>query len=188
MKLLAIDSISEHPGAVLFENGEPTRRSILTSARSIFDRRAEDEIFPRIVALGEIHDVDQIAITHGPGSFTGIRVGLSIAAGLAFDRRVPVHGIDTLDALERIAPDAVPVVQLRKSDWFIRINDETVLVDEPTLITRLNGKLAAALGSLPDEIARLPLENGLAESIGRLALENRGVPAQPNYIAETYVR
>ncbi len=46
----------------------------------------------------QIGDIDRIAVTTGPGSFTGVRVGLSTAKGLAIGLKVPVFGVSTLDA------------------------------------------------------------------------------------------
>ncbi len=46
-----------------------------------------------------LRDVKQIAVTRGPGSFTGVRVGLAFARGLAVGRNLPVTGITTLQAL-----------------------------------------------------------------------------------------
>lgn len=47
------------------------------------------------VTLGE---VDAIAVASGPGSFTGIRIGVSAVKGMAFEREIPVYGVSTLEA------------------------------------------------------------------------------------------
>jgi len=44
-------------------------------------------------------DVDLIAVTAGPGSFTGVRIGVSMAKGLAFARSIPCVGVSTLESL-----------------------------------------------------------------------------------------
>src|SRR5437660_12240665 len=55
-------------------------------------------------AAGRPDDLDGVAAARGPGSFTGLRVGLSLAAGLAYARHVPLHLIDSLPILARRPP------------------------------------------------------------------------------------
>ncbi|MBN9010370.1 MAG: tRNA (adenosine(37)-N6)-threonylcarbamoyltransferase complex dimerization subunit type 1 TsaB, partial [Rhizobiales bacterium] len=58
-------------------------------------------------------DLDRIAVVTGPGSFTGLRVGIAAARGLALVSRIPVVGIGTLAALAESAREeagAVPVL------------------------------------------------------------------------------
>lgn len=54
-------------------------------------------------------DVDVLAVAHGPGSFTGLRIGVSLVKGLAFERDLPCVGVSTLEALANCMPrrDAV---------------------------------------------------------------------------------
>jgi tRNA threonylcarbamoyl adenosine modification protein YeaZ len=60
-----------------------------------------DAVIKRAAARPE--DLDGVAAARGPGSFTGLRVGLSLAAGLAYARHVPLHLIDSLPILARRA-------------------------------------------------------------------------------------
>ena len=46
-----------------------------------------------------VSDVDAFAVAHGPGSFTGIRIGVSAVKGLSFPRATPCYGVSTLEAL-----------------------------------------------------------------------------------------
>lgn len=57
------------------------------------------------VAGGRLADVDAIAVARGPGSHTGLRVGLSAAAGLAFSRRLHIYPISSLDVAAQRTPD-----------------------------------------------------------------------------------
>lgn len=62
------------------------------------------KLLPAIARMFEesdmsIESVDAIAVAKGPGSFTGLRIGVSTAKGLAFALQKPVVGINTLDAL-----------------------------------------------------------------------------------------
>ena len=72
-------------------------------------------IFPRIEALltrnGVAYDqLTRIAVTTGPGSFTGLRIGLSAARGLGLARHIPVIGIPSLLAISLGHPTPVAVL------------------------------------------------------------------------------
>lgn len=72
-------------------------------------------IFPRIEALlarnGLTYaDLTRIAVTTGPGSFTGLRIGLSAARGLGLARNIPVIGVPSLSAISLGHPTPVAVL------------------------------------------------------------------------------
>jgi len=54
-----------------------------------------------------IGDVEGLAVSIGPGSFTGLRIGLALAKGIAFAGGLPLVGVPTLEALAHVA-DAAP--------------------------------------------------------------------------------
>src|SRR6187455_1700263 len=55
-------------------------------------------------------DIGLLVVGVGPGSFTGVRVGLAAARGLGLALDLPVAGVSTLEALGAGAPGAVPVI------------------------------------------------------------------------------
>jgi tRNA threonylcarbamoyladenosine biosynthesis protein TsaB len=112
---------------------------------------------------GLSHDIppDLIAVDIGPGSYTGIRVGLAAAKGLAFGWRRPLVGVSSLNALAEFAPETATkvatVVDARKGEVygavFERVKDPANnqmawrLVYSPGIVSPV--KLAEQLGDEP---------------------------------------
>ena len=63
--------------------------------------------------------VEAIVVGTGPGSFTGLRMGLASARALSFALGVPVAGVSTLAALVAGAPGALPVIDARRGEVFL---------------------------------------------------------------------
>lgn len=117
MKILGIDTTTKflclgicHNDRVYEYNLEAGRK--LSGLIAVAIERAVD-------ALGwRINDIDYFAVGLGPGSFTGIRVGVATIKGLAFSLDKPVIGVPTLDILAmnsgRQGGYAVPVVDARR--------------------------------------------------------------------------
>ena len=69
-------------------------------------------------------DLDRLAVGIGPGSFTGVRIGLAVARGLALSLDLPGSGVSTLAALAAGAPGAVPVIDAKRREVFTLIGGE----------------------------------------------------------------
>lgn len=99
MKILALESSAKSASAALSRDGvlisQYYQLSGLTHSRTLLPM-AEDLLKN---AGMTIHDVDAVAVAHGPGSFTGIRIGVSAVKGLCWGADKPAIGVSTLEAM-----------------------------------------------------------------------------------------
>ena len=77
-----------------------------------------------------INDIDKIAVAIGPGSFTGVRIALGIAKGLAMALNKPLIAINELDILEAIANgnenEIIPLIDARKERVYYKYQNKYV--------------------------------------------------------------
>jgi tRNA threonylcarbamoyladenosine biosynthesis protein TsaB len=74
--------------------------------------------------------LEGIVVGTGPGSFTGLRMGLAAARGLALALDVPVAGVSTLAALSAGSPGSLPVIDARRGEVFVLDGEPRVSVPE----------------------------------------------------------
>jgi tRNA threonylcarbamoyladenosine biosynthesis protein TsaB len=91
--------------------------------------------------------LDAIVVGTGPGSFTGLRMGLAAARALAFALDLPVAGVSTLDALGAGAPDALPVVDARRREVFTLV-DGAPVARPPAELTLEPGTICVGDGAV----------------------------------------
>ena len=77
-----------------------------------------------------INDIDKIAVAIGPGSFTGVRIALGIAKGLAMALNKPLIAVNELDILEAIADgnenEVIPLIDARKERVYYKYQNKYV--------------------------------------------------------------
>ena len=99
MKILAIESSAKAASVALTEDGtllsQYFQASALTHSRTLL-KMAEDLLANLELTVA---DVDTIAVAKGPGSFTGVRIGVAAAKGLAWGADKPVCAVSTLEAM-----------------------------------------------------------------------------------------
>lgn len=163
MRRLVIDSATEACSVALFEDDR-----LLAGESLMLGRGHAERLVPMIAALPDKGRADRIAVDSGPGSFTGIRVGLAAARALALAWGAIVEGYDSLTLLGAMARarhpgKAVDVVTTGgHGEWFFRAfaEDGTPLTD---LISRP-----------PDEIVPLSHATVLTGSQAEVLAKARG--------------
>jgi tRNA threonylcarbamoyladenosine biosynthesis protein TsaB len=75
-------------------------------------------------AGASIDDVEAVVAGTGPGSYTGLRIGLVTARALALSLGIPAAGVSTLDALAAGTPGAVPLIDARRGEVFTLADGE----------------------------------------------------------------
>ncbi len=97
MLILAIDTSTEQAGLALAEGGAPRAEWTWTAAGN-HSQHLDTLLRSMLMVEGiEARAIDAIVAASGPGSFSGLRVGVSFAKGLALALGIPLVGISTLD-------------------------------------------------------------------------------------------
>ena len=99
-------------------------------------------------------DVDAVAVAEGPGSFTGVRIGVAAAKGFAWGREIPCYGVSTLEAMAEslgIYDGYVcPVMDARRSQVY-----NALFEADRGEITRIREDRAISLDDLAEDVKKL---------------------------------
>ena len=104
MKILAIDSSGLVASAAIWEGDPGERGSILAVSSTDYKKTHSQTLLPMIDAIcketsANASDLDAVAISAGPGSFTGLRIGSATAKAIAMAAEAPVIEVPTLSGL-----------------------------------------------------------------------------------------
>ncbi len=119
MLTLAFDTATSAATAALVRDGKVLGERVSRAVRVLAD--ADDLLRENGLEPAELN---RIVVGTGPGSFTGLRLGLATARGLALALDLPVAGVSTLDALAAGAPGALPVVDGGRREVFTLVDGE----------------------------------------------------------------
>ena len=180
MKILCLDSTAKVATAALLSDGETLAEYTVTGGLS-----HSELLLPMVrslltsCALTE-EDIDLFACTAGPGSFTGVRIGVSLIKGLAFGRGKPVAAVSALEALaESLMPLSglvCPVMDARRGQVY-----SALFRCEGGVPVRLTEDRAIGADELAEELlSRYPGEGcrlvGDGYRVAEAVLAERGVP------------
>ncbi len=128
MRVLGIETSSRRGSVALVEGGRPVLALVYEGEKAhaehllpLVDRAFADAGWPK-------SSVDRIACGVGPGSFTGLRVGIALAQGIAVGLGRPALGVGALRAMARAVPDALAglrcaMIDARKAELFVAAYD-----------------------------------------------------------------
>ena len=122
MKYLTIDATTKVTALALGVDGQLVAEGFLHTTKTHSERLIPilDQILE--ASAWKLQDLDYIGVVRGPGSFTGIRIGIATAQGLAQVLKIPLVGVLSLDSLAwagHSRPEQiVPILDARKNEWY----------------------------------------------------------------------
>jgi tRNA threonylcarbamoyl adenosine modification protein YeaZ len=117
--LLVIDSATAACSAALIEDDR-----LIGEDHEIVGRGHAERLIPMIATLLDGRRPDAILVDCGPGSFTGVRVGLAAAHGLAIGWQIPVHGFSSMALIASAAErdgEIIVALQAGHGELFVQI-------------------------------------------------------------------
>ena len=135
MKILALDSTAKTSTVAVLEND-----SLLGLYSVNIQNTHSETLLPMVKSiLGSLkltnEDIDAYAVSEGPGSFTGVRIGVATIKGLAFGREKPCVGVSTIEALYENLADyegiVCPIMNARRGQVYTGafLNGERIIDD-----------------------------------------------------------
>ena len=151
MKILAFETSAKAASVAITDNGkllgESYQNTGLTHSQPLMVM-AEDLL--KACNLS-VKDVEAVAVAAGPGSFTGIRIGVAAAKGFAWGAELPCYGVSTLEAMARNLGIwngyVVPAMDARRSQVYT-----AVFHAEKGILSRVEEDMAISLAELGGKI------------------------------------
>jgi len=142
MNIIALDTVAGASSVAVFSDGKK-----VCNYRKVLDRGHAEVLIPMMKeAISSVSfeflDLDLIAVTVGPGSFTGIRVGLATARSLSVAAKVPVIGVTSFEAVaasitekEWAGAPVLIALETRRDDLYLQMfNEARARLGEPKAV------------------------------------------------------
>lgn len=175
-RILLIETSTSVLSVALAQDGTVAHERVCTQPRMQASLTAPLVKEVLVQAGLSVKDCNAVCVSSGPGSYTGLRVGVSTAKGLAFGAGIPLIAIGTLDilvagALEESAPKGhlVPMIDARRMEVYT-----AVYSGEGQRLTEVESKIIGP-ESFADELAK-----GEVLFVGDGALKCKDVITHPN--------
>jgi len=217
LKLLALDCSSAAASAAIFDN-ETLAAQYYINIRQTHSQTLLPMTNDMLSAVGcSLKDLDMLAVSVGPGSFTGLRIGISAVKGMAFGLNIPCLGVSTLESLAWNACNCqgiiAAVLDARCSQVYTAVfesdgkvpsrltPDMAVSIDElgemllkykKTVFLVGDGALLCYNNLVKKVPSMIPVSAALmfqnAASVGMAALAHRDDAGDPSKLAPVYLR
>lgn len=176
MMILALDTTMAACSAAVLDTAS---QRILASIDEAMDRGHAEAIAPMVqrvlaVAGASPRALERIVVTTGPGTFTGVRIGLAMARGLGLSLTIPIVGIDSLRAIAANVPGGRSLILVachaRHDETYAALyGPDAAVIRDPAVMplsaaADLAPEGAFILGTAADAIMKLPGVNGLVRS------------------------
>ena len=185
MLLLAIDTSQDAGSVTLAESSGDSLNIIETAA--VDGGTFSAQLVPRIAEMLQKHgrnpeSLDAIVAATGPGSFTGLRIGLAAAKGLAEVLQKPILGVSMLEVLAAAAPQSateiVSIMDARRSEFYVgeyrRDGNQLHVVREQLCtaaeVTAISGTRITADKRIADPLGAALVEPPTSADVARLGL------------------
>lgn len=137
MKILAIDTADESHSIAILVDGK-----IIAERNNLNPSQQAEQLFSKISDIFSISnlsykDLSAIAVNIGPGSFTGLRIGIAAARGIALASGLPVIGISRFDAIiyaSEVKYPAAAIIDAKRNQFFFQFYNDENNKEEPLLI------------------------------------------------------
>lgn len=143
MRILALDSTANTSTAAVLEDGK-----LLSLYTANIKNTHSETLLPMVKSVLDtlkltVDGIDAFAVSEGPGSFTGVRIGVATVKGLAFGKEKKCVGVSTIEALaknmEGFAGVVCPIMNARRGQVYTGafLNGERILEDQCMLLCDL---------------------------------------------------
>ncbi len=173
MKTIGIDT-STMRGSVAYLKSSTIVDEIASAEATSFSRSLLG-MLEKLLARNEvdISDIDRFGVAVGPGSFTGIRIGIATIAGIAQSLERPVIGVSTLEAIAKAAdiekePKAIPLLNAGRGNFYSAIFNISQNIDRLS-----EDRLGSAEETLGGEMENALFVVNSAETFGDSVLPKR---------------
>lgn len=176
--LLSLDSSAVTASVALTDGDRVIKSEFVNSGLTHSETLLQ--MVKRVMGDNEFSSLDAVAITAGPGSFTGVRIGVATVKGIAFAGNIPCYGVSTLEAIAYNFVDencvVCAVMDARRMQFY-----NAIFKVENGIVSRITPDRAISIDDLREELKQydsvIIAGDGAALCSQNIALDNCKIAA-----------